>query len=133
MEGVMYKSWNLLSACGTALTLFALGAQAVTCDIVIDRNGTVVYQDVVPPVDMSARGAPAREQMRQRGEQLMIIEASQCPKLVFSNATGTAGVDEIVSGMRPYVGINGGMGTSARPSSSASASGFPSQPITRQY
>ncbi len=93
----MRKSGILLGACGTALALFALGAHAVTCDIVIDRTGTVVYQDVVPPVDMSARGAAAREQMRQRGEQLMIIEASQCPKLVFSTVANSANVDEIVS------------------------------------
>ncbi|HEY5309619.1 MAG TPA: hypothetical protein VIK97_13990, partial [Casimicrobiaceae bacterium] len=104
MEVSMRKPGILLAACGTALALFALGAQAVTCDIVIDRTGAVVYQDVVPPVDMSVRGAAARDQMRQRGEQLMIIEASQCPKLVFSTVTGSAGVDEIVAGMRPYVG-----------------------------
>ena len=129
----MRKSGILLAACGTALALFALGAQAVTCDIVIDRTGAVVYQDVVPPVDMSARGAAARDQMRQRGEQLMIIEASQCPKLVFATVTGSAGVDEIVSGMRPYIGANGGMGVSARPDSSASNARFPAQTSARTY
>ena len=129
----MRKPRILLAACGTALALFTLCAQAVTCDIVIDRTGTVVYQDVVPPVDMSARGAAAREQIRQRGEQLMIIEASQCPKLVFYTVSGAAGVDEIVSGMRPYVGANGGMGVSARPDQGAANSRFPAQAITRPY
>ena len=129
----MRKPGILLAACGTALALFALGAQAVTCDIVIDRTGTVVYQDVVPPVDMSPRGAAARDQMRLRGEQLMIIEASQCPKLVFSTASGSAGVDEIVSGMRPYVGANGGMGVSARPDSSVPGARFPAQTAARTY
>ena len=129
----MRKPGILLAACGTALALFALGAEAVTCDIVIDRTGAVVYQDVVPPVDMSARGAAARDQMRQRGEQLMIIEASQCPKLVFSTVTGSAGVDEIVAGMRPYVGANGGMGVSARPDSSVPGARFPAQTSARTY
>jgi hypothetical protein len=32
------------AACGVALALVALAADAVTCDIVIDRNNTVVYQ-----------------------------------------------------------------------------------------
>ena len=72
---------------------------------VIDRTGTVVYQDVTPPVDMSERGAAARERMHQRGEQLMIIEADQCPRLVYSSITGAASVEEIVAGMRPYIGV----------------------------
>jgi len=129
----MRKLEILLMVGGTALSMFSLSAQAVTCDIVIDRTGAVVYQDVVPPVDMSARGAAARDQMRQRGEQLMIIEASQCPKLVFYTVSGAAGVDEIVSGMRPYVGANGGMGVSARPDSTTAGSRFPAQAITRPY
>ena len=129
----MRKLEILLIVGATALSLLSLGAQAVTCDIVIDRTGAVVYQDVVPPVDMSARGAAARDQMRQRGEQLMIIEASQCPKLVFYTVSGSAGVDEIVSGMRPYVGANGGMGVSARPDSATANSRFPAQAITRPY
>jgi hypothetical protein len=106
------------ASCGAALALFALGAHAITCDIVIDRNGTVVYQDVKPPVDMSDRGAAARDRMRQRGEQLMIIDVDQCPSLVFSTIANSASVDEIVASMRPYVGVNGGMGASARPGSS---------------
>jgi hypothetical protein len=104
-----------LAACGAALTLFALGAQAVTCDIVLDRNNTVVYQDVTPPVDLSDRGAAAREKMRQRGELLMIIDTDQCPRLVYSSVTGSASVEEIVAGMRPYIATTGGMGMSARP------------------
>ncbi|MEO8739175.1 MAG: hypothetical protein ABI537_05665 [Casimicrobiaceae bacterium] len=129
----MRKLGILLTAVGIALAQFALSAQAVTCDIVIDRTGAVVYQDVVPPVDMSWRGTAARDRMHQRGEQLMIIETSQCPKLVFYTVSGAASVDEIVSGMRPYVGANGGMGVSARPDGAAASSRFPAQPITRSY
>jgi hypothetical protein len=107
-----------LAACGAALALLALGANAVTCDIVVDRNNTVVYQDVTPPVDLSERGAAAREKMRQRGELLMIIDTDQCPRLVFSSITGAASVEEIVAGMRPYIAVSGGMGAGAGPAAS---------------
>jgi hypothetical protein len=68
--------------------------------------------------------------MRQRGEQLLIIDVDQCPRLVFSSITGSVSVEEIVAGMRPYVGITGGMGSSARPGASgaiyAAPAGAPS-------
>jgi hypothetical protein len=117
----MRRSSLLLSACGSALVLFAQGAHAVTCDIVLDRNNNVIYQDVTPPVDLSERGSAAREKMRERGELLMIIDTDQCPRLVFSNLSGTASVDEIVAGMRPYIATTGGMGMSARPGASGTA------------
>jgi hypothetical protein len=122
LEVGMRKRSVMLASCGAALALFTLGAHAITCDIVVDRNGTVVYQDVIPPVDMSDRGAAARDRMRQRGEQLMIIDVDQCPQLVFSTISGAASVDEIVATMRPYVGANGGMGMSARPGASGNVS-----------
>ncbi|HEY1458586.1 MAG TPA: hypothetical protein VGH59_00860 [Casimicrobiaceae bacterium] len=126
---------GLAGIAGLSLALLGPAAQAVTCDIVIDRNGAVVYQDVVPPVDMSERGAVARDRMRQRGEQLMIIDADQCPRLVFSTITGAASVEEIVAGMRPYIGVSGGMGSSSRPGASGTISGGPTsapgaQPIS---
>jgi hypothetical protein len=103
-------------------------AQAVICNIVFDRANAVVYQDVVPPVDMSERGAAARARMRQRGEQLMIIETEQCPRLVFSTIANSASVDEIVAGMRPYIGVSGGMGSSARPGASGAVAAVPTAP-----
>jgi hypothetical protein len=123
----------MLAGCGAALALFAVGAHAITCNLVVDRTGMVVYQDVKPPVDMSDRGAAARERMRQRGEQLMIIDTEQCPSLVFSTVANAASVDEIVASMRPYVGVNGGMGASARPGASGNIpipvrTGAPTQP-----
>ena len=121
----MRQSSLPLAACGAALALAALAAEAVTCDVVIDRNNTVVYQDVTPPVDLSERGGAAREKMRQRGELLMIIDADQCPRLVFSSITGAASVDEIVAGMRPYIGATGGMGISARPGAGGAAPAAP--------
>ena len=133
----MLKPSQHAAAIAAALAVFATGAQAVTCDIVIDRTGAVVYQDVTPPVDMSDRGAAARERMRQRGEQLMIIDTEQCPRLVFSSisgAIGPASVEEIVSGMRPYIGVTGGMGSSARPTSSGGSgiSAGPASPVSAQ-
>ena len=121
----MRKRPIMLVTAGAALAFFALGAQAVTCDIVIDRTGMVVYQDVIPPVDMSAGGAAARDRMRQRGEQLLIIEVDQCPRLVFSTIANAASVDDIVAGMRPYVGVTGGMGLSARPAAGGNVSAAP--------
>src|SRR5258708_4084016 len=84
-------SIGLAGIAGVALALLGPAAQAVTCDIVIDRAGAVVYQDLVPPVDMSEPGA--------------------------------ASVEEIVAGMRPYIGVSGGMGSSARPGASGTISG----------
>jgi hypothetical protein len=104
------------------------GAQAIICNIVFDRANAVVYQDVNPPVDMSERGAAARDRMRQRGEQLMIIETEQCPRLVFSTIANSASVEEIVAGMRPYIGVSGGMGSSARPGASGNVAAIPTSP-----
>ena len=112
-------------ACAAAVAAVAFaapGAGAVTCDIVLDRNGTVIYQDTTPPVDLSERGAEARDRMRQRGEQLLILDSDQCPRLVFSPVTGAASVDSIVAEMRSYNAITGGMGASAR----AGSAGAPS-------
>jgi hypothetical protein len=129
----MPKRSIMLAGCGAALALFALGAHAITCDIVVDRTGLVVYPEVNPPIDWPARGAVARDRMRQRGEQLMVIDVDQCPSLVFSTISNSASVDEIVASMRPYVGVNGGMGKSARPGasgniSSGSTTASPTQP-----
>ena len=77
-------------ACVAAATLLAApAAQAVTCYVVMDRNDNVVYRDVVPPVDLSDAGRPAREAMRQRGEFFLFHEADVCPRVEF--VTGTAG------------------------------------------
>lgn len=121
----MPKRSVMLAGCGAALAFFTLGAHAVTCNMVVDRTGMVVYQDVKPPIDMSERGAAARDRMRQRGEQLMIIDTDQCPSLVFSTIANSASVDEIVASMRPYVAVNGGMGASAKPGASGTVGARP--------
>jgi hypothetical protein len=55
----------------------------------MDRNDNVVYRDIVPPVDLSDAGIPAREAMRRRGEFLLFHEAESCPAMEFF--TGQAG------------------------------------------
>lgn len=81
----------LASACAAvvAAALLVPAAHAVTCFIVMDRNENVVYRDVLPPVDLSDAGKPAREAMRQRGEFFLFHEAESCPRLEFF--TGAAG------------------------------------------
>ena len=116
----------LCLACAAALVLAAPAARAVTCDIVLDRNGAVIYQDTTPPVDLSERGAAARDKMRERGEQLLIMDSDQCPRLVFSSVTGAASVESIVAEMRPYNAITGGMGASARAGGAGTPAGVSS-------
>lgn len=76
-------------AAALALALAAPVAEAVTCYVVMDRSDNVIYRDVVPPVDLSEAGAPAREAMRQRGEFFLFHESDICPRVEFF--TGTAG------------------------------------------
>ena len=120
----------LLSAAIVAAFSCSASAYALTCHIVLDRTDTVVYRDIVPPVDLSERGRAARAAMRQRGEFLLMMESDQCARFVAT--TGAAGggdtVEEIVAGLRSYPSAAGGGGvmSSARPSSGPA----PSAPST---
>lgn len=93
---------------GTALAAVLLtGAApvlAINCYSVVDRNDRVVYQSVRSPVDLSAAGAPARDALRAKGEQLIAMNTRTCPEIDTSNLGGDhkpATVAEIVAGMRP--------------------------------
>ena len=121
----------IVAAFGCSATAYAL-----TCHIVLDRADTVVYRDIVPPVDLSERGRAARTAMRQRGEFLLMIEADQCSRFVATTGAAGAGgatVDEIVAGLRSYQVTGSGAGvmssgvmSSARPSAGpAAAPGAP--------
>src|SRR5512144_3232403 len=84
----------------------------------IDTNGDQHARNVVPsrigrcrhgarrerrrPVDLSDRGAAARDAMRQRGELLMIVDTEECWP-VAAASPGQATVDEIVAGSRPAI------------------------------
>jgi hypothetical protein len=125
----------LLSVAIVAAFSCSATAYALTCHIVLDRADTVIYRDVVPPVDLSERGRAARTAMRQRGEFLLMIEADQCSRFVATTGAAGAGgatVDEIVAGLRSYQVAGSGAGvmssgvvSSARPSAAPAAPGAP--------
>ena len=82
------------AALALALLAASAGAQAITCYVVFDRNENIVYRETYPPVDMSDRGAAARDALRQRGQFLMFVDLDQCPSITFVTGTaGTVGVD----------------------------------------
>ncbi|MGH8713675.1 MAG: hypothetical protein ACREYB_06690 [Casimicrobiaceae bacterium] len=102
------------AAFGLAVGIAGAPAEALTCNIVFDRNDQVIYRDTASPVDLSDRGARARAAMRQRGEYLMVIDTDRCARVVPTTAnSGAASVEDIVAGMRPYLGAAGGRTTPA--------------------
>ena len=98
---------------GVALCAAAMPALAVTCYEVIDRTNTVIFRDSQTPVDLSAAGAPLRDAMYKRGEQLVIYDTDKCS--VIRQAT-TGGrkltTEEIVGGWKSYAisGFGGSYG-----------------------
>ena len=97
----MRSIWSGALLVGAALCVLQAPAQASTCYFVFDRSDTVIYRDAAPPVDMSIRGAPARDAMRQRGEYLLFVDTDRCAPLAFITGPGTPGtltVDQIVAG-----------------------------------
>jgi hypothetical protein len=95
------------------------GASAVTCYTLLDRSDNLLYQDSLPPVDMSDGGAALREGFRRRNEYLLVSEVDSCPAV--AAVAGTTGyrpatVDEIVAAMRTYgiPGSGGGVSGSGR-------------------
>jgi hypothetical protein len=101
------------AALGLAVGAAALPAKAMICNIVFDRNDQVIYRDVTPPLDLSDGGSRARAAMRQRGEYLMVIDTDRCAQVVpRTDTSNAASVEDIVAGMRPYMGRGGGQPTS---------------------
>jgi hypothetical protein len=79
----------------------------MTCYTVLDRNDNVVYRGTVSPIDLSDRGAPERQAMRQRGQHLIAMDADRCPGVEFftgSAGSSTLSVDQIVGGIVPMRG-----------------------------
>lgn len=71
----------------------APAAHAFTCYVVIDRSDNTIYRDIIPPVDMSDAGIPARDAMRKRGEFMLFYEVDACPRVeFFTGAAGSVGV-----------------------------------------
>ena len=91
-----------LAALAGALVSAAADVSAMTCYIKYDRNDNVVYRDSLPPVDMSDRGAAARDAMRKRGECRVFMETDECPGVIFNLGAGLSGsisVDEKCIGL----------------------------------
>jgi hypothetical protein len=128
----MRKLWIVIAALAAAALPGA--ASAVVCYTLFDKGDNVLYQDTVPPFDMSERGAAERDAMRRRNDYLLVYEIERCPSIAaVSGSTGyrPATVDEIVSGMRPFaptvggssgVGRAGGGGAVSAPRSAPAAS-----------
>ena len=97
------KTWSMIAA-GTALACAAGLASAMNCYTVLDRNDNVVYRGTIPPIDLSERGAPERQAMRQRGQHMIAMDADRCPGVEFftgSAGSSTLSVDQIVGGIVP--------------------------------
>ncbi|HEV8256094.1 MAG TPA: hypothetical protein VGR42_03880 [Casimicrobiaceae bacterium] len=128
----MRKLWIMIAALAAAAAVPGV-ANAIVCYTLLDRGDNVLYQDSLPPFDMSDSGAALRRGMRQRNEYLMIYEVDQCPPVVaVAGSTGyrPSTVEEIVGGMRTFAtpsrGSSGtgravGGGVSAPPAAPASS------------
>lgn len=86
-------------------------ANAVTCYTLLDRSDKLLYQNSLPPVDMSPQGVALREGLRRRNEYLLVAEVDRCQSV--AAVAGTAGyrpatVDEIVNEMGSYLSYGGG-------------------------
>jgi hypothetical protein len=99
-----------------ALAFASERADALSCYLILDRNDAVLYQDAVPPVDMSDAGAIARSDIRSRGQFLMMMDVDRCPRFVAANgpSAAPAAVEEIVAGMRSYGGATAGVRPTGR-------------------
>ncbi|HXR56177.1 MAG TPA: hypothetical protein VN858_05205 [Casimicrobiaceae bacterium] len=89
-----------------ALASAAAPAAAFECYAIVDRSNEVIYQDPTPPIDLSADGAAARDALRARGQQLIVMDTPRCPAIDRLQAGGKGGpatVEDIVAGMRPAV------------------------------
>jgi hypothetical protein len=98
------KIRDLVLLTGAALAMSSGTANAINCYVLFDRNDNVVYRDMIPPVDLSDQGAPARAAMRQRGEYMMISEADRCPQaaFVFGQAgSASLSVDDFLGAVKP--------------------------------
>ena len=88
------------------LLAVAAPAAAFNCYLIVDRNNEVTFQAAFSPVDLSDDGTAARNAMRARGEQLIVMDTDNCPPIDRARVTGGGGpatVEEIVAGMRSAV------------------------------
>jgi hypothetical protein len=89
-----------------ALLIASLPAAAFNCYLIVDKGNEVTYQGGFPPIDLSDDGMDARNAMRIRGDQLIVMDTDTCPPIDrgrTTSARGPASVEEIVAGMRSAV------------------------------
>ncbi|MEO8565956.1 MAG: hypothetical protein ABI541_06195 [Betaproteobacteria bacterium] len=117
------------AALGLVAGAASLPAEALVCNIVFDRNDQVIYRNVTPPLDLSDGGSRARAAMRQRGEYLMVIDTDRCaPVAPRTDKSSAASVEDIVAGMRPYMGRGGGQPTAGGAAAGGSGSAVRTAP-----
>ena len=68
----------IIALAGAALAVAAGVAAASNCYVILDAKETTIYRASTPPVDMSDRGAAARDALRQRGNYLLFMDTQQC-------------------------------------------------------
>ena len=145
----MFRLPVLAALAAAQLALAPATAQAFICYMVLDKSDTAIYRDQLPPVDMSAAGAPAREQMRQRGELLIIMDAAdKCQRILPARAgsaplsanevladapsmqTGMAPDSSPISGSGSSRGVTAAMPTATTPVAAPALSGGTSSGAT---
>jgi hypothetical protein len=98
----MSAKHRVIGVVGVAMVVLAGSASAVNCYTVLDRSDNVIYQGIIPPIDLSERGQAERDAMRQRGQHLIAMDTDRC--LGIEYFTGSAGssslsVDQIVGAL----------------------------------
>jgi len=81
----MHQLRASIALAGAALAVAASAADATTCYVILDAKETIVYRAPMPPVDMSDRGAAAREALRQEGNYLLFMETERCVPIGFGS------------------------------------------------
>ena len=81
----MHQLRASIALAGAALAVAASAADATTCYVILDAKETIVYRAPMPPVDMSDRGAAARDALRQRGNYLLFMDTERCVPIGFDS------------------------------------------------
>jgi hypothetical protein len=126
---------KLPSAIATALLLVgAAPAAAFNCYLIVDKDNAVAYQGTLAPVDLSDEGTGARNAMRARGEQLIVMDAESCPAIDRARITGANGpatVEEIVAGMRSAVPYGSSVQAASRAETTSGGISLPKITVPR--
>lgn len=132
-ETFMRVSQLSCAIAAAAILVAATPVAAFNCYLIVDRTNEVTYQGYTAPVDLSDDGAPARDAMRARGEQLIVMDTDHCPAIDrahIASRGGPATVEEIVSGMRTAVTYGAQPSRSDSGASTASTAGIALPRIT---